>query len=104
VIDCLAAPATGIGAIGRVLAADGHAILATPYDWSTAVTPAEHWLGGHPGTADQGDGAAALRAIVAADPSLLLVAEQADLPWRVRLHDRAEMQYRAHLALLSGVG
>jgi hypothetical protein len=32
-------------------------------------------------------------------PGLLLVAEQAGLPWRVRLHDHATMDYRVHLVV-----
>jgi SAM-dependent methyltransferase/uncharacterized protein YbaR (Trm112 family) len=104
VLDCMAAPIAGIAAIGRLLRPGGQAVLATPYDWSPAATPLEHWLGGRAGSPAAGDGAASLRAVIAADPHLQLLAEEADLPWRVRLHDRAEMQYRAHLAVLGRDG
>lgn len=106
VLDCVAAPHGLLSALPRLLAPGGKAILSTPYDWSPGATPIESWLGGH---SQRGDTAGAsepvLRALLtpgahpASVEGLRIVAEEPGVPWRVRLHDRAAMEYRVHLVV-----
>jgi len=108
-LDCLSSPMTGLAAVGRVLRRGGQAIFASPYDWSPAVTPAEHWLGGHSQRADHHGAAEPLmrRALSADNPAsggLRLSAERHDVPWQVRVHDRAIMRYKSHLVIAEKSG
>lgn len=102
-IDCMPGPAQGAAEIARVLALGGHAVLATPYDWSTAATAVEGWLGGHSQrSAPDGRGGAsepALRAVLDA-AGLDILGEADDITWRLRLHQRSVMEYRLHLLAL----
>ncbi len=106
VLDCVAQPRDLLAAVARLLAPGGKAVLATPYDWSPHATPIEQWLGGH-SQRGPGRGAAepVLRALLtpgahpASIDGLSIVAEEPDLPWRVRLHDRSAMEYRVHLVV-----
>ena len=103
-LDCLSAPRDALIEFGHALSPSGRAILTTPYDWSSAATPPEAWIGGH---SQRGPHAGAaeplLRRLLSEEEGgrlgLRLVAEEADLPWHVRLHDRALMQYRVHLVV-----
>lgn len=100
VVDCVAAPVELLRSVGQALAPDGRAVLSTPYDWSAAATPLEHWLGGHSQRgALQGDPAATLRALLApgGELGLELVAEEDGLPWAVRMNERSTVHYRCHL-------
>lgn len=104
-LDCVASPRDVLEATARLLAPGGKTWITTPYDWSPGATPFEAWLGGHSqrGPA-RGAAEPVLRALLdgthpAAIPGLELVAEEDDLPWRVRLHDRSVMEYRVHLVV-----
>ncbi len=105
-LDCVASPLAVLAAIERLLVPGGKAILTTPYDWSPSATAFEGWLGGH-SQRGPAEGAAepVLRALLipGAHPASLaglrLVAEETDLPWRVRLHERSTMEYRVHLVV-----
>ncbi len=103
-LDCLTAPLDGLAAMGAVLHAKGQAVLATPYDWSPAATPVEHWLGGHSQRGPHGGCAEPLLRRILGEPAaaggLRLTAEAAEIPWQVRLHDRALMRYRSHVVAL----
>ena len=104
VLDCVQSPHDLLAALPRLLAPGGKAILSTPYDWSPAATPVEAWLGGH---SQRGETAGAsepvLRALLtpgahpASIEGLRVVAEESSIPWRVRLHERAVMEYRVDL-------
>jgi SAM-dependent methyltransferase/uncharacterized protein YbaR (Trm112 family) len=99
-IDCLGAPATGLAAIGGVLADGAPTILATPYDWSGVTTPVENWIGGHSQRGPHGGAAEPLlRMLLQGDAAsgLTLLAEIDDAPWQVRMHERAVMRYASHL-------
>lgn len=105
VLDCVQSPHDLLAALPRLLAPGGKAILSTPYDWSPAATPVEAWLGGH---SQRGETAGAsepvLRALLtpgahpASIEGLRIVAESS-VPWRVRLHERAVMEYRVDLVV-----
>ncbi|PWC37548.1 methyltransferase domain-containing protein [Azospirillum sp. TSO35-2] len=107
VLDCVASPPALLRAIDGAVADGGGAVLATPFDWATQATPVEAWLGGH---SQRGDDAGRCEAVLArlltpgAHPQsverLRVVVEPMDVPWTVRMHDRALMQYRTHLIML----
>ena len=104
VLDCVQSPHDLLASLPRLFVEGGKAILSTPYDWSPNATPVEAWLGGH---SQRGENAGAsepvLRALLtpgthpAAIEGLRILAEEPSLSWRVRLHDRAVMEYRVHL-------
>jgi SAM-dependent methyltransferase len=96
-LDCVADPARLVAELHRAVAPSGNVTVATPYDWSAGATPLHAWLGGHSQRADHaGAPAPALRHALAA-AGLDVVAERDDLPWRLRIHDRATMEYAVHL-------
>lgn len=106
-LDCMAAPRAHLAELARVLRAGGIAVLATPYDWNPAATPVEAWLGGHSQRGPQaGASEPVLRALLtpgehpAAIEGLQIVAERERLPWRVRMHERAAMEYEVHLVVV----
>jgi SAM-dependent methyltransferase/uncharacterized protein YbaR (Trm112 family) len=110
VLDCVASPHDLLASLPRLLKPGGKAILSTPYDWSPRATPIEAWLGGH---SQRGENAGAsepvLRALLtpgahpAAIEGLRVVAEEPDLPWRVRLHERSSVEYRVDLVVVERV-
>lgn len=106
VLDCVQSPHDLLASLPRLLTDQGRAILSTPYDWSPAATPVEAWLGGH---SQRGDTAGAsepvLRALLtpgahpASIEGLSILAEEPSLSWRVRMHERAAMEYRVDLVV-----
>ena len=106
-LDCVASPPALLAAIDGAVVDGGGAVLATPFDWSTQATPVEAWLGGH---SQRGDDAGGCEAVLArlltrgahaqSLARLQPVGAAMDVPWRVRMHDRACMHYRAHLVAL----
>lgn len=105
VLDCVYAPREFLTSLAGVLRQEsGRAILTSPYDWSSGATPVEGWLGGHSQRSPaRGSSEAAVRTLLtpgapgAAENPLSLLSERGELPWNVRLHDRATMSYRLHL-------
>jgi SAM-dependent methyltransferase/uncharacterized protein YbaR (Trm112 family) len=107
VLDCVASPHGLLASLSRLLKPGGKAILSTPYDWSAAATPLEAWLGGHSQRGEnRGASEPVLRALLtpgahpAAIEGLRIVAEDRDLPWRVRLHERSSVEYRVDLVVV----
>ncbi|QEL19446.1 methyltransferase domain-containing protein [Limnoglobus roseus] len=104
VLDSIAAPAAHLNAAATAMEPGGRLVLGCPYDWAPAATSAEVWLGGHSRRATH-EGAsepAAVAALVAA--GLTVEAEDPDVPWHVRMHDRATVTYRCHLMAASRTG
>ena len=106
VLDCVAAPRDLLVSLGNVISSGGHALLSCPYDWSTAATPVETWLGGHSQRTEiRGSSAELLRLLLrpgahpASVTTLQLEKEIDSLPWSVRLHDRSVMTYKTHVVL-----
>jgi SAM-dependent methyltransferase/uncharacterized protein YbaR (Trm112 family) len=106
-LDCVPAPLALLGAIRRMLAHGGQALLATPYDWATGATPVEGWIGGHSQRGPvRGDPAELLRRLLrpGAHPQALdgfeVLGELENQPWQTRLHDRSTMQYQDHVLAL----
>jgi len=111
VLDCVASPHGLLASLVRLLAPGGKAILSTPYDWSPAATPIEAWLGGHSQRSEMaGASEPILRALLtpgahpASIEGLRIVAEDRDLPWRVRLHERSSVEYRVDLVVTEASG
>ncbi|HKI00438.1 MAG TPA: methyltransferase domain-containing protein [Thermoanaerobaculia bacterium] len=107
VLDCVASPHDLLAALPRLLAPGGKAILSTPYDWSPRATPVEAWIGGHSQRGEhQGASEPVLRALLtpgahpASIEGLRIVAEEADIPWRVRMHERSSVEYRVDLVVV----
>ncbi len=103
VLDCLGDPRAGLAEFGRVLSPGGQACLATPFDWSPAVTPVENWLGGHSARGPhRGLGEPVLDMILSpgqgAAGSLSRSRAPIEIGWRVRLHDRSHVHYTSHLS------
>lgn len=103
VIDCVQTPRDALAELARVLAPSGLALVTTPYDWSPGATAYEQWLGGHSQRGEtRGAAEPVLRALLtpgahpAAVEGVEIVAEQEDLPWHLRLHDRSTVEYHVH--------
>lgn len=101
-LDAIPDPFGHLLTIGRVLRPGGRAVIGCPYDWSATATNLEGWIGGHSQRGpDEGASEPRVRALFAADspPGLELLGEVDHIPWHVRLHDRASMQYGMHLMI-----
>nr|HEX4313318.1 methyltransferase domain-containing protein [Kofleriaceae bacterium] len=97
VVDCVPDPAKLLAELARVLAPAASAVVASPYDWTPTATPVAAWLGGH---SQRGELAGAPEAnLRAALPQLglALVSDHTNVPWRLRVHDRATMEYSVHV-------
>jgi SAM-dependent methyltransferase/uncharacterized protein YbaR (Trm112 family) len=107
VLDCVAEPRQLLAGLAATVRPGGRVLLATPYDWSTRATPVETWIGGHSQRADHAGAAEPfLKQLLTegAHPrsvsGLTVLGEDLNWPWQTRLHDRAAVQYRAHLLAL----
>ena len=105
-IDCVNDPHGHLESVRDVLSPGGRAIVATPHDWSPNATAPEAWLGGHSQRgAQEGACEPILRALLtpgghpATVAGLELRAEDDDVPWLVRLHERSHVRYRAQLVV-----
>lgn len=106
VLDCVSSPYDALTTLAGSLLPKGKVFLTTPFDWSANATAIEAWLGGHSQRGPHGGSSEALlRALLTpgAHPSavagLELVAEQSDLEWQVRMHERSSVRYRVYLAV-----
>ena len=103
VIDCVPSPLDHLREIVRTLASDGHLVVSTPHDWTGSVTAPPSWVGGHSKRA-AGAGASepVLRSLLSGEHAvsvkgLEIIAEDLDVPWQVRVHDRHSAQYRLQM-------
>jgi SAM-dependent methyltransferase len=94
--DCVKDPARLVATIADMLRPGGKAILATPFDWSVAATPRDRWFGGKSVL----DSPPSMKEAIAAEPRLDIIACETDLPWSIRLHDRATMAYRVEMQIV----
>jgi SAM-dependent methyltransferase len=95
-LDCVPDPPALLAAIAQALAPGGLAALATPFDWSAAATPMERWLGGHSQRGPTGGlPEPVLRWLLHPERAGLEGLAEAELDWRVRVHDRSELRYRS---------
>ena len=102
-LDCVPQPQRLLAGLAEALAPGGTLLLATPFDWSTAATPMEAWIGGHSQRAEGRGSAEVFLATLlteAAHPNSvagLIRLGSADCAWHTRLHDRASISYSTHL-------
>ncbi len=101
-LDCARDPAALLSEIARVLGEGAPAHLATPFDWSGNVTPAQSWIGGHSDRgALRGRAEPVLSMLLGGGPNAVrgLAAEgdAREMDWHVRLHDRSAMHYAVHM-------
>ncbi len=103
-LDSVSAPLAHLTELGRVLTAAARAVLATPYDWSAAVTALSDWLGGHSQRGGVGGSSAAtVRHILTVEPrpagapALALDAERDGVPWTMEIHERSRITYQLHM-------
>ncbi len=106
-LDCVQAPHELLHALDRILKPHGHAIISSPYDWSTAATPMETWIGGHSQRGPlEGNAEKLLEALLTpgahpqSAPNLEIKAERRNVPWQTRLHDRSYVNYDTHVLAL----
>ncbi|MEM6663089.1 MAG: methyltransferase domain-containing protein [Pseudomonadota bacterium] len=96
-VDCIAVPTQMLVEVERTLVPGGRAAFTTPYDWAGNATEPSDWLGGHSQRAPhKGAGEPVLTATLA-QAGLTPVAENASLPWKLRLHARSVMHYDVHM-------
>lgn len=110
VLDSVGSPLGLLSAIADVLLPGGSAVLATPYDWSPAVTPVEAWIGGHSQRSETtGSAEPLLKALLTPGrhpqsiDGLFLRAEIPHFPWHTRIHDRSTMLYDTHIVVAEAV-
>jgi SAM-dependent methyltransferase/uncharacterized protein YbaR (Trm112 family) len=110
VFDSVTSPRDLLASIGNALKPGGHALLATPYDWSPAATPVETWIGGHSQRGpDRGSAEPLLRKLLTPNshpqsiPNLKICAEINNHPWAVRTHARSVTVYNTHIVALSSI-
>ena len=110
VIDNVSSPLDLLATVVHAVRPGGSAVIATPYDWTTAATPAQAWIGGHSQRGpDGGASEPLLRTLLTpgAHPQspagLRLVGELDDVAWHARLHDRSVVHYRSHLLAVDRV-
>ena len=99
-LDCTTLPLLHLIELLRVAE---QACVACPYDWSINATEYAQWIGGHSSASDwKGDPLHLIQSLFQPDgpipelSSAEIFSEHANLPWRVRLHNRAVMQYSVH--------
>lgn len=103
-VDSVNSPTSLLEETARNLHSGGTMIMATPYDWSPAVTPLEGWIGGHSQRGpNSGAAEPLLRSLLTPEAhpqsvkGMQLTGEITDFPWHTRIHDRSIMHYRVHL-------
>jgi SAM-dependent methyltransferase/uncharacterized protein YbaR (Trm112 family) len=103
VLDSTVAPLDLLSAIRNVTADNGEMLLATPFDWSGAVTPPAAWIGGHSVRAPgHGSGPAILRSLLTpgAHPVSLsgtrVIGEIEQISWTLRSYDRSTIEYQLY--------
>ena len=106
-IDCVASPIDALREFTRVLVQGSHAVIASPYDWSTAATPITSWIGGHSQRGDNnGSTEPIMRSLFQAGThpqaiaGMRIIAEESQAYWHVRLHERSVVHYSSHLMSL----
>jgi len=102
-LDNVVSPLDLVGQLDAVLRPGGLLLLASPFCWQDALTPADAQLGGStvPALAALGS-PAALTALLRGEAPVLThlaydVLHTADVPWRLRDHARAEFHYLSWL-------
>ena len=96
-VDCIAAPTNLLHETARVVAPGAGAWFTTPYDWSETVTEKAAWLGGHSGRSPHAGAGEPVLTATLEQAGFDVIAEDQDVPWRLRMHARSVMHYSLHL-------
>ena len=97
VIDCVPSPVALLNEILRTTSSI--AAIASPWDWTPTVTPEPNWIGGHSPRANfHGDSLSLLKSLL--PQNIKILAEQKNIPWNVRLHDKHTAAYQTDLLIL----
>jgi SAM-dependent methyltransferase/uncharacterized protein YbaR (Trm112 family) len=107
VIDCVPYPLNHVSEVARVLAPDGNAVFATPFDWSVKATGFDYWVGGHsPRGPHRGGSKEAFERVVGAEDPMQLglrLQRSTQAAWSVHAHERLTMEYQTYLAAVKRV-
>ena len=102
-LDNVAEPLNLLGQMDALLQPGGLMLLASPFHWQEAITPAAEQLGGGtiPGFNRLGSCQALEEVLSGRTPWLQQldyeILERRDAPWTLRDHDRAETRYLVHV-------
>lgn len=107
-LDCVASPLGLLFELGRVTKPASESILCTPFDWAAGATEPAAWIGGHSqrSTPHQGSSLAELRRFLSEtneagiDTRLFIEAEQDQVTWRLKTHERSITEYDVYCARL----
>lgn len=105
-LDCLPFPVSHIHSLPELMRPEGRAMVATPYDWSPAATAVEAWIGGHSQRGpERGASEVFMQRLLeggegVAGVGLKVLAEDLNVPWAVRLHDRSTSHYESHVMVI----
>jgi SAM-dependent methyltransferase/uncharacterized protein YbaR (Trm112 family) len=103
VLDATPAPLDLLRSMANALEDGGEMLLATPFDWSGAVTAPSAWIGGHsPRAAGDGAGPAILKALLTPGAHsvsldhLRVLGEIDRFRWTLRTHERSMTEYQLY--------
>lgn len=105
-LDCVESPLGFLQQAASMLGSGGSLTVATPFDWSTTVTPIEAWIGGHSPRGYEGGKSDELLVQlltpgghVASLSEFRVLADLRELPWHVRVHARSVMHYTLQMVV-----
>lgn len=107
-LDSVASPPALLAALRSKVRLGGRALLSTPFDWASRVTPIESWIGGHSQRSPhRGEGDTLLHTLLAQPVNgqqINIVDEINRFPWHNRIHSRSSTHYQVQLLALEIVG
>lgn len=103
-LDSVPSPAQLIRSFASALKPGGQLLLASPYDWSAAVTPVEAWLGGHSQRNEHAGATAPVIEFLLSQAGFQIQTEWPEVGWTVRMHERSSMAYGLHMVQCSRLG
>ena len=95
-IDVVESPEKLLDSLSRILNTEGDLIIADPYHWILAHEKQEDWIGGKLAGKYSGLSEEAVNRALE-DKGFAIDAEEDEIPWLLRIHDRAYDFYKIHL-------
>lgn len=96
-VDCIPGPTNLIAETARVMAGDAPVVFTTPYDWSATVAEPAAWIGGHSQRGPTGGAGEPVLCETLRQYGLIPQNALDAVPWRLRMHARAVMEYSLHV-------